>query len=71
MLIFLVDRGLGADDGCRTVLDGVSCHDVPVKRFQSFREGGIIIGEFMYEVFKVGTGPIDGAPSLVEFVNIR
>ena len=24
MLIFLVDRGLGADDGCRTVLDGVS-----------------------------------------------
>ena len=24
MLILLVDRGLGADDGCRTVLDGVS-----------------------------------------------
>ena len=36
MLILLVDRGLGADDGCRTVLDGVPCHiriDVPVKRF--------------------------------------
>ena len=57
MLIFLVDRGLGADDGCRTVLDGVPCHNShrrscqKIFTFQSFREGGVIIGEFMYEVF--------------------
>ena len=46
MLILLVDRGLGADDGCLTVLDGVSCHNSHRRYYESSAPPPILLGKF-------------------------